>query len=304
MQVVTQTDIKEFPLLSRGKVRDIYELDPETLLIVTTDRMSAFDVVMSQPIPYKGAVLNQITLFWMDMFKDMVENHLISADVADYPEKLHPYKDELHARSVMVKKARPLAIECIVRGYITGSGWKDYQKTGQVCGYTLPEGLVKSQKLEEPLFTPSTKAELGAHDENIDLRRAEEIVGTQLLEQVRSLSLDIYMRAREYAEQKGIIIADTKFEFGQMDNGLIFIDEVLSPDSSRFWPVDEYQPGKDQPSFDKQYLRDWLESSGWDKKPPPPDLPKEIIQETTYKYLLAYKLLTGKDLLQGDTYAA
>jgi len=304
MQVVTQTSIAEYPLLSRGKVRDIYELDQDTLLIVTTDRMSAFDVVMNQPIPYKGAVLNQITIFWMDMFKDILENHLISSSVEEFPEKLEPYHEELQGRSVMVRKASPLLIECIVRGYITGSGWKDYRKTGQVCGYELPRGLVQSQKLEEPLFTPSTKALAGEHDENIDMNRAEEIIGPELLRKVKDLSLDIYIQARNYAEKKGIIIADTKFEFGQRTGRIMLIDEVLTPDSSRFWPADEYQPGKSQSSFDKQYLRDWLEQSGWDKNPPPPDLPREIIQETTNKYLLAYKLLTGKDLLQGGTHAS
>ncbi len=304
MQVVTQTSITEFPLISRGKVRDIYELDPDTLLIVTTDRMSAFDVVMPQPIPYKGAVLNQITLFWMDMFKDMVDNHLISSDVADFPEALQPHSDDLRGRSVMVKRAAPLPIECIVRGYITGSGWKDYQRTGQVCGYTLPQGLMESQKLEEPLFTPSTKAEAGEHDENIDMKQAGEKIGSKMLQQVQDISLSIYRQAREYAEKKGILIADTKFEFGTRDGRLMLIDEVLTPDSSRFWPADQYKPGQGQSSFDKQYLRDWLERSGWDKNPPPPDLPEEIIKETTSKYLLAYKLLTGKDLMQGGTYAA
>jgi len=269
MRVVTQTSITEYPLLSRGKVRDIYELDKDTLLIVTTDRISAFDVVMNQPIPYKGAVLNQITIFWMDMFKDIVENHLISSSVEEFPEKLQPYHEELQGRSVMVQKAATVPIECIVRGYITGSGWKDYRKTGQVCGYELPRGLVQSQKLEEPLFTPSTKALAGEHDENIDMNRAEEIIGPELLRKVKDLSLDIYIQARNYAEKKGIIIADTKFEFGQRTGRIMLIDEVLTPDSSRFWPADEYQPGKSQSSFDKQYLRDWLEQSGWDKNPPP-----------------------------------
>lgn len=304
MQVVTQTSITEFPLLSRGKVRDIYELDPDTLLIVTTDRMSAFDVVMPQPIPYKGAVLNQITLFWMDMFKDLVDNHLISSDVADFPGALQPYSEDLRGRSVMVKKAAPLPIECIVRGYITGSGWKDYQRTGQVCGYTLPQGLMESQKLEEPLFTPSTKAEAGEHDENIDMNQAGQKIGSKMLQQVQEISLSIYRQAREYAEKKGILIADTKFEFGTRDGRLMLIDEVLTPDSSRFWPADQYKPGQGQSSFDKQYLRDWLENSEWNKNPPPPDLPEEIIKETTNKYLLAYKLLTGKDLMQGGTHAA
>ncbi|MCA1743936.1 MAG: phosphoribosylaminoimidazolesuccinocarboxamide synthase, partial [Desulfonatronovibrio sp.] len=297
MKVVSKTNITEYPLASKGKVRDIYEIDEKTLLIVTTDRMSAFDVVMNEPIPYKGVVLNQITLFWMDMFKDLVENHLISADVNEFPQNLSKYKDELEGRSVLVKKGNPLPIECIVRGYITGSGWKDYKKTGQVCGYTLPENLLESQKLEEPLFTPSTKADIGEHDENITVDEARLRIGDALAKKVEELSLSIYKKGRDFAAEKGILVADTKFEFGEVDGRIMLIDEVLTPDSSRFWPADEYKPGKGQSSFDKQYLRDWLETTDWDKTPPAPTLPEEIIKETGNKYMLAYKLLTGKDLM-------
>lgn len=299
MKIVTRTKIDKYPLLSRGKVRDIYEINDKSLLIVTTDRMSAFDVVMQDPIPYKGVVLNQITLFWMDMFKDIVENHLITPDVSEFPQNLKPYRDELEGRSVLVKKTRPLPIECIVRGYISGSGWKDYQKTGQVCGYQLPSGLVQSQKLEQPLFTPSTKAEVGDHDENITFNEARLRIGNVLAGKVEELSLAIYRKGRDYSADKGIIVADTKFEFGEVDGRLMLIDEVFTPDSSRFWPADRYEPGKGQPSFDKQYLRDWLETTGWDKKAPAPTLPGEIIEETKDRYLLAYRLLTGRELLHG-----
>ncbi|MBT8763597.1 phosphoribosylaminoimidazolesuccinocarboxamide synthase [Desulfohalobiaceae bacterium Ax17] len=296
MKVVTKTNIREFPLVSRGKVRDIYEVDQKTLLIVTTDRMSAFDVVLPDPIPFKGVVLNQITLFWMEMMQDIVPNHLISAEVGDFPAALQNYKDELEGRTVLVKKANPLPIECIVRGYITGSGWRDYEQTGQLCGYKLPPGLLKSQQLERPLFTPSTKADIGEHDENITLAQAKARVGEGLVKKVEEISLSIYERARDYALEKGIIIADTKFEFGLSSNKLLLIDEVLTPDSSRFWPKEEYKPGREQPSFDKQYLRDWLSNSGWDKQPPAPSLPQKIIEQTQARYFQAYKLLTGKEL--------
>lgn len=299
MKVVTRTTIDRYPLLSRGKVRDIYEIDDSRLLIVTTDRMSAFDVVMQDPIPLKGVVLNQITLFWMDMFQDIVNNHLITADVSEFPGDLMPYRDELEGRTVLVKRARPLPVECIVRGYIAGSGWKDYQKTGRVCGHKLPPDLVEAQKLEVPLFMPSTKAQAGDHDENITINQARLLLGDGLAEKVEELSLAIYERGRDYAADRGIITADTKFEFGLTDSGLTLIDEVLTPDSSRFWPADRYEPGKGQPSFDKQYLRDWLETTGWDKKAPAPALPEEVIEETRNRYLLAYRLLTGRELLHG-----
>jgi phosphoribosylaminoimidazole-succinocarboxamide synthase len=296
MQIVTKTDIAEYKLLSRGKVRDIYEVDAETLLIVTTDRMSAFDVIMGEPIPYKGVILNSITLFWMERFADLVPNHLIASDVKDFPQALHKYADMLEGRAVLVRKAAPLPVECIVRGHITGSGWKDYQKTGMVCGHSLPAGLVESAKLETPLFTPSTKAELGEHDENISVQRARELVGDDVAAQIERLSIEIFSKGREYAESRGIIIADTKFEFGIIDGAVILIDEVLTPDSSRFWPVQGYQPGKSQPSFDKQYLRDWLSAQDWDKTPPAPALPQDVITETRNKYAEAYSILTGKTL--------
>ena len=296
MNIVTKTQIREYPLLSRGKVRDIYEIDPQTLLIVTTDRMSAFDVIMNEPIPYKGVVLNQITLYWMDAFKDVVANHLLATDVRDFPSALAPHAGDLEGRSVLVRKAKPLPIECIVRGYLTGSGFKDYKATGSVCGYKLPAGLVDSDKLETPLFTPSTKADLGAHDENITLADAKSRIGDGLLKKIQELSLAIYSRGRDLAAARGIIIADTKFEFGLDGKDILLIDEVMTPDSSRFWPAALYTPGKTQPSFDKQYLRDWLSATGWDKTPPPPALPAEVIAETQKKYLEAYELLTGSPL--------
>lgn len=297
MKVVTKTTITEYPLLSRGKVRDIYEIDESSLLIITTDRMSAFDVIMAEPIPYKGVILNQITLFWMKKFEHIIANHLIASDVKDFPEPLHKYADELEGRSVLVKKAKPLPIECIVRGHISGSGWKDYNKTGSVCGYDLPEGMLESEKFPTPLFTPSTKAELGDHDENISVERATEMIGKELAEKVANVSLQIFSEGRDYAEEKGIIIADTKFEFGIVDGELILIDEVLTPDSSRFWPQSSYKPGQSQPSFDKQFLRDWLSAQDWDKTPPAPALPEEVVAETGKKYAEAYTILTGQTLL-------
>jgi phosphoribosylaminoimidazole-succinocarboxamide synthase len=296
MHAVTQTDIKPLALRSRGKVRDIYELSPESLLIVTTDRISAYDVIMPDPIPQKGVILNQITLFWMDMFRDMIPNHLLATEPADFPEALAPYADMLAGRAVAAKKARPLPIECIVRGFITGSGLKDYQATGSVCGHALPAGLVESQILPEPIFTPSTKADLGAHDENITLDAAKDMIGTELFAKVEETSLSMYAKARDYARERGIIIADTKFEFGTTEDGLILIDEVLTPDSSRFWPAEGYAPGHSQPSYDKQYLRDWLTSIGFNKQPPAPHLPEDVVARTREKYLTAYEVLTGRKL--------
>lgn len=296
MQILTHTDIPSLPLLSRGKVRDIYEVTPETLLIVTTDRMSAFDVVLPDPIPYKGVVLNQITLFWMEKMRDITSNHLLAADVADFPASLHPFHDQIEGRSVLVKKAKPLPVECIVRGYITGSGWNDYQKTGQVCGHHLPAGLQESQQLPEPLFTPSTKAQAGLHDENISVHQAEKLTGTDLLAKVQDVSLRIYAKARTHAWELGIIIADTKFEFGLHGRDLLLIDEVLTPDSSRFWPRQGFAPGRTQPSFDKQYLRDWLTKSGWNKQAPGPTLPQDVVEQTRDRYLDAYAKLTGQPL--------
>ncbi len=296
MHIVSRTNIKEYPLISRGKVRDIYEIDASTLLIVTTDRMSAFDVIMNEPVPYKGVILNQITIFWMNTFEDIIANHLVATDVKDFPAPLAPYADELEGRSVLVKKAHPLPIECIVRGYITGSGWKDYQHSGKVCGHILPDNLKESQELPAPLFTPSTKAELGEHDENITMGEARELTGEGLVKKVEDVALTIYKKASDYARKQGIIIADTKFEFGLQGKHLLLIDEVLTPDSSRFWPATGYEAGKGQASFDKQYLRDWLAGTGWDKTPPPPALPEDVIANTQKKYLEAYQLLTGKHL--------
>ncbi|ADK84733.1 phosphoribosylaminoimidazole-succinocarboxamides ynthase [Desulfarculus baarsii DSM 2075] len=292
---VIQTNLEGVPLVGRGKVRDIYDLG-EHLLIVASDRVSAFDVIMPDPIPDKGKVLTQISLFWFEQMADLTANHLVAWEVADFPKQLHKFADQLAGRSMLVKKARPLAIEAIVRGYITGTGWKDYQATGQVCGYKLPQGLQESQKLDEPLFTPSTKADLGLHDENIDMQQAAKIVGDETARQVAQRALAIYGRARDYAAGRGIIIADTKFEFGFHDGQLILIDEVLTPDSSRFWPADDYAPGRGQKSFDKQFLRDYLESIGFAKKPPAPKLPAEVIEGTRARYLEALTRITGQGL--------
>ena len=296
MHAVIETDIKAYPLLSRGKVRDIYELSPESLLIVTTDRISAYDVIMPDPIPLKGVILNQITLFWMEKFKDLIPNHLLAADTADFPAPLAPYAADLAGRAVVAKRAKPLPIECIVRGFITGSGLKDYQATGTVCGHALPAGLVESQILPEPIFTPSTKADLGAHDENITRDAARELLGSALFDKVEAVSLAMYAKARDFARERGIIIADTKFEFGLLGDELILIDEVLTPDSSRFWPAEGYEAGKSQPSYDKQYLRDWLTAVGFNKQPPAPRLPQDVMTKTQEKYLTAFEVLTGKKL--------
>jgi phosphoribosylaminoimidazole-succinocarboxamide synthase len=272
----------------KGKVRDIYDLG-EMLLIVASDRLSAFDSVLPTPIPGKGAVLNLISAAWFDKF-DTVPNHMISTEVEDYPEPFSTFTDQLAGRSMLVKKADRLDIECIVRGYISGSGWKDYQKTGSVCGIKMPEGLKNSDKLEKPIFTPSTKADTG-HDENISMEEAAKIIGEDMARELERISLDLYSRASEFALTKGIIIADTKFEFGVTDGQIIVIDEVLTPDSSRFWLVDEYEPGKQQKSLDKQYVRDFLDESGWDHEPPAPELPDDVVRKTTERYLSAAKLL-------------
>ncbi len=290
-----KTDFPELNLVKRGKVRDIYDLG-DSLLMVATDRISAFDVIMGQPVPDKGKILNKISLFWFEFMGSIVENHIITSNVDEFPGECHPYKDQLHDRSIVVKKARPLDIECIVRGYITGSGWKSYKNNGTVCGIKLPDGLRESDRLPSPLFTPSTKADLGEHDINIDFDEACRIVGRDIAEKVRNLSLAIYEKGLEYAGKKGIIIADTKFEFGIYEDKIILIDEVLTPDSSRFWPKSDYKPGGPQKSFDKQYLRDYLETLDWDKTPPAPVLPGQVIENTRAKYLEAMTLLTGKGL--------
>lgn len=290
--ILIRSDLKDLKLVKRGKVRDVYEVD-DHLLIVASDRMSAFDVVMDDPIPDKGKILTAISLFWFDKLRALVENHIVATDPDDYPEKLRRYRDELKDRSMLVKKAVPLPIECIVRGYISGSGWLEYQAKGGICGIPLPEGLRESQRLPEPIFTPSTKAESGIHDENISFESVIEILGKDTAEEVRTRSLEIYKFGMEFASQKGIIIADTKFEFGFVGDSLILIDEVLTPDSSRFWPMDSYKPGGAQKSFDKQFLRDYLNGLDWPKQPPPPKLPPEIVEKTRARYIEALKRLTG-----------
>lgn len=289
---VFETDFPDLNLLKKGKVRDIYDLD-DSLLMVTTDRLSAFDVVMPDPIPDKGKILTQISLFWFEVMKPLVPNHLISSNVDDYPSSCKPYAEDLRGRSMLVKKTEPLPIECVVRGYISGSGWKSYQETGDICGIKLPEGLKESDKLLEPIFTPSTKAEIGLHDINIDFEEAAKKIGRTLADKVKEFSLEIYKKGAEFADKKGIIIADTKFEFGLNENEIILIDEVLTPDSSRFWPKETYKPGGPQKSFDKQYLRDYLISINYNRKPPGPSLPADVIRNTRNKYMEALKLLTG-----------
>ncbi|MBT8363299.1 MAG: phosphoribosylaminoimidazolesuccinocarboxamide synthase [Deltaproteobacteria bacterium] len=289
---VSQTDFQDLNLVKRGKVRDIYDLG-DHLLMVATDRISAFDVVMPDPIPDKGIILTQISLYWFEIMKPIIENHVISADIADYPAVCQPYADTLHGRSMLVKKTDPLPIECVVRGYISGSGWKSYRTSQTVCGIALPQGLKESDRLPEPIFTPSTKEELGAHDINIDFEETVRRIGYDLASRVRELSLAIYKKGSEMAAEKAILIADTKFEFGQIGNELILIDEVLTPDSSRFWPKDTYQPGGAQQSFDKQYVRDHLISINYNRQPPGPSLPQDIIRNTRKKYLAALTQLTG-----------
>ena len=277
---------------AQGKVRDIYDLG-DKLLMVATDRISAFDYILEDEIPHKGAVLTQISLFWLEQLKDVIGNHLISADVADLPEQFKPYADYLRGRFMLVKKAEMFPVECIVRGYLAGSGLKEYQKQCTVCGIQLPEGLVNSSKLPEPIFTPSTKAEIGDHDENISFERCAEILGEDAATQLRDLAIKVYSVARDHAAENGIIIADTKFEFGVIDGQIILADEVLTPDSSRFWPGDAYEPGRDQASFDKQYVRDWL-NANWDRQGNPPHLPQEVIERTSQKYIAAYERISGK----------
>jgi phosphoribosylaminoimidazole-succinocarboxamide synthase len=289
---VSDTNLEGLSLLQRGKVRDIYDLG-DSLLMVATDRISAFDVVMPEPVPDKGKILNQISLFWFDRMASIVPNHVISGKVEGFPEACQPYMELLRGRSMLVKKARPLPIECVVRGYLSGSGWKSYQKNQSVCGIQLAPGLLESDRLPEPIFTPSTKEEVGTHDINIDFEETGRRVGIQLAEKVRDLSLTIYTEGARLAAEKGIIIADTKFEFGLINDDLVLIDEVLTPDSSRFWPKDSYRRGESQQSFDKQYLRDYLLSIQWDQKPPAPNLPRSVIENTRAKYLEAMRLLTG-----------
>jgi phosphoribosylaminoimidazole-succinocarboxamide synthase len=291
---ILSLDLPGIKKVRSGKVREVFDLG-DRFLLVASDRISAFDVIMPNGIPHKGAVLTQISHFWFEKFSSLVPNHLLAKANDPLPANLQPYADKLARRSMIVKKAKPLAIECIVRGYLSGSGLKEYKKSQTVCGIKLPAGLVDSSELPEPIFTPSTKAEEG-HDENINFEQACKIVGTELATQARDLSLMIYKAGRDYARQRGIIIADTKFEFGLFEGKLILIDEVLTPDSSRFWPADQYAPGKGQPSFDKQFVRDYLETLTWDKTPPGPKLPEDVVAKTSAKYLEAYEKLTGKKL--------
>ncbi len=288
------SDLPDLKLVHRGKVRDMYAIDghDDMLLMVATDRISAYDVVMKNPIPGKGKILTQLSLFWFDLLKDVVENHLLTAHVEEYPDICRKYRDQLQGRSMLVKKTNPLPVECIVRGYISGSFWSAYKKDTVVCGFDLGEGLVESDKFREPLFTPSTKAAIGDHDVNISFDEMQQIVGSEIGNTIQGISLELYTKAANYAREKGIIIADTKFELGLIDDRIILIDEVLTPDSSRFWPLNEYTPGKGQPSYDKQFLRDYLSSLDWDKTPPPPDLPEEIIHKTQQRYEEAISLIT------------
>lgn len=296
-QVITETNLDGLGPIRRGKVRDIYDLG-DSLLLVATDRLSAYDVVMPQGIPFKGKVLTRISEFWFGKMQDIVPNHLKSAVVYDFPPACKPHWDVLRDRTMWVKKTKPLPVECVVRGYLSGSGWNEYRETGAVCGVPLPKGLVESSRLPEPIFTPATKEEAGVHDENITFDRMQERVGPELAERVRTLSLSIYRRAARLAEERGIIIADTKMEFGVDEKGeVMLIDELLTPDSSRFWPKEKYKPGTGQPSFDKQFVRDYLLSINFNKKPPGPKLPEEIILKTSALYLEALKILTGETLL-------
>jgi phosphoribosylaminoimidazole-succinocarboxamide synthase len=296
-RILLQTDFPELTLHARGKVRDLYSLNGQ-LLFVATDRISAFDYVLATGIPEKGRVLTQLSLFWFDFLKDVVKNHLITASVDQYPAPLKKYADDLRGRSMLVTKAQMIDIECVARGYLSGSGWKEYQQTGAVCGIKLPSGLKESDKLPEPIFTPATKA-LTGHDENISIEEMAKRTGKEMAEKLRDLTLKIYKTAADYAAGRGIIIADTKFEFGQTSQGLILADEVLTPDSSRFWPADKYQPGKAQESFDKQFVRDYLEAIKWNKQPPAPSLPEDVARKTSEKYIEAYRILAGRELPAG-----
>jgi phosphoribosylaminoimidazole-succinocarboxamide synthase len=293
--VLLRTDYPELELHASGKVRDVYNLDQNNLLFVATDRISAFDYVLATGIPHKGRVLTQISLFWFDFLKDIVPNHFVTADVSLYPAAIRKHADELRGRSMMVMRAEMFPVECVARGYLSGSGWKEYKATGSVCGVKLPPGLKESDRLPEPLFTPATKATTG-HDINISFEEMCKLVDPELSRQLRDITLHIYKKAADYARQRGIIIADTKFEFGQTAKGITLADEVLTPDSSRFWPADTYQPGKAQDSYDKQYVRDYLEEIRWNKQPPAPALPQEVARRTSEKYLGAYRQLTGREL--------
>lgn len=294
MNPLLESHLPGIVLRGRGKVRDVYEVGND-LLIVATDRISAFDYILSPPIPRKGEVLTRISMFWFDFLRSTVANHVITADINEYPADLKPFADQLAHRSMLVKRAEMIQVECVARGYLSGSGWKEYQATGAVCGIDLPPGLRESDRLPEPIFTPATKA-LTGHDENVSFDRVAADIGSDLAEQLRSLTIRLYKQAADYAETRGIIIADTKFEFGFVGDRLILADEALTPDSSRFWPKDQYKPGGPQRSFDKQYVRDYLESTGWNKQPPAPVLPEEVVRKTTDTYVEAYRRLTGRPL--------
>jgi len=295
-EVLMETNLEGVKLFKRGKVRDIYDLG-DMLLFVATDRISAFDYVLPNGIPYKGKVLTGLSAFWFEFTKDISPNHMITADVSQYPEELQKFADLLRGRSMLVRKAERIDIECVVRGYIAGSAWREYRESGTVCGMRLPEGLRESDKLPEPIFTPATKSETG-HDENIPISKMIDLIGRELTDRIIETSLKLYRKAAEYAEGRGIIIADTKFEFGLINGELVVIDEMLTPDSSRFWDKADYKPGRPQKSFDKQYVRDYLESIGWNKQPPVPSLPDEVVRNTSLKYLEAYRRITGRDLLE------
>jgi len=293
--VLLHTEFPDLQLHASGKVRDVYRLDSDRLLFIATDRISAFDYILATGIPNKGKVLNQISLFWFDFLKDVVPNHLLTADVSQYPAEIKKYADQLRGRSMVVMSADMVPVECVVRGYISGSAWKEYKATGKVCGIELPKGLRESDQFPEPIFTPSTKATSG-HDENIPFSEMVRLIGEELAEQLRDLTLKVYKKAADYARGRGIIIADTKFEFGRTARGITLADEVLTPDSSRFWPADQYEPGRAQNSYDKQYVRDYLEEIRWNKQPPAPALPVEVARKTSEKYLEAYQQLTGRKL--------
>jgi phosphoribosylaminoimidazole-succinocarboxamide synthase len=293
--VLLRTNFPDLQLHASGKVRDVYVVDDAHLLFVATDRISAFDYILATGIPNKGKVLTQISLFWFEFLRDLVPNHVVTADVREYPVKVRAYAEQLRGRSILVRRAEMFPVECVARGYLSGSGWKEYKADGAVCGIDLPAGLRESDQLPAPIFTPATKAASG-HDENISFERAAEILGIELATQLRDLTLRVYQKASDYARQRGLIIADTKFEFGRTQAGITLADEVLTPDSSRFWPADSYSPGKSQDSFDKQFVRDYLESIRWNKQPPAPALPQDVAQRTSEKYVEAYRRLTGHDL--------
>ncbi|MHB8894658.1 MAG: phosphoribosylaminoimidazolesuccinocarboxamide synthase [Candidatus Geothermincolia bacterium] len=292
MDVITDTDFLGLPLFRRGKVRDIYEVG-DLLLIISTDRISAFDVIMNEGIPGKGNVLNELAAFWLGKTGNIIENHLVSTEMGDLPAELLPFRDRLQGRSMLVVKAEPLPVECVVRGYLAGSGWKDYQQNRSICGIHLPDGLVQADRLPEPIFTPSSKAEIGEHDENVTFDSVAEVIGEARTRELERLSLALYRRGTEIAESRHVILADTKFEFGTFEGRTILIDEVFTPDSSRFWPLDSWEPGHDQENLDKQFLRDWLETLDWDKKPPPPAIPPDIIEKVAERYAYIKKVLIG-----------